>query len=137
NRVPGGRGHHRGLRHAAIAMARLQRTISPVDGSVVVERPLASNADIEAALTKAVAAQKVWRRVPVRERAEACRRMALWCVERADVIGNELTRQMGRPIAHTRFETRRGFQERVAYMPSIAEEALADVRIEPKDGFSR
>src|SRR3954469_5872273 len=105
-------------------MARLQRTISPIDGAVEVERPLAADADIEAALAKAAAAQKVWRGVPIADRVETCRRMAVWCVERADVLGNELTRQMGRPIAHTPLEIRRGFQERVSYMTAIAEEAL-------------
>src|SRR5688572_33373884 len=78
----------------------LQRTISPIDGSVYVERELASDGAIEAALAKAIAAQRAWRQVPIAERAAICRRMAEWCVSRADELGGELTRQMGRPIAH-------------------------------------
>jgi acyl-CoA reductase-like NAD-dependent aldehyde dehydrogenase len=116
---------------------RVQRTISPIDGSVYVERPLASPRDIHVALTSAVTAQRAWKRVPVTERAQICRRMVSWCVERADAIAEELTRQMGRPIAHTPFEIRRGFQERAEYMASIAEHALADVAVEPKQGFER
>ena len=113
------------------------RTISPVDGSVYVERAFASNADVEKALARAVEAQRVWKTTPVAERAAICRRMAAWCVERADTLAEELTRQMGRPIAHTPFEIRRGFQERTRYMTDIAEGALADLDIEPVDGFER
>ena len=114
-----------------------QRTITPVDGSVYVERPLASDRDIEAALAGAVAAQRLWRRVALAERVAIVRRMVEWCVSRADKIGEELSWQMGRPIAYTPNEIRRGFQERALYMCSIAESALADLRVEPKAGFER
>jgi acyl-CoA reductase-like NAD-dependent aldehyde dehydrogenase len=113
------------------------KTISPVDGSVYVERELAADAAIDIALERAVTAQKLWKQVPVRERAAVCRRMTEWCVARADLLGEELTRQMGRPIAYSPGEIRRGFQERALYMCSIAEEALADVGIAPKEGFER
>lgn len=115
----------------------VQRTVSPIDGSVFVERPLASTQDMEAALARAAAAQKEWQKVPVTERAAICTRMADWCVARADVFGDELTRQMGRPIAHTPFEIRRGFQERVACMTSAAPATLADIAIAPKENFHR
>ena len=46
-----------------------QRTISPVDGSVYVERTLAAPAQIEAALENARLAQLLWRSVPMTERA--------------------------------------------------------------------
>jgi acyl-CoA reductase-like NAD-dependent aldehyde dehydrogenase len=117
--------------------SRTQKTITPIDGSVLVERPLATERDIEAALTGAMAGQRKWKHVPVGERVAIVRRMVDWCVARADGIGKELTQQMGRPIAYTPNEIRRGFQERALYMCSIAEEALADVRVEPKAGFER
>ena len=116
---------------------RLQQTISPIDGSVYLERTLATDGAIEAALAGAHAAQHQWKSVPVAERAALCLRMAAWCVDRAEQLGEELTRQMGRPIAHTPMEIRRGFQERVAHMASIAESALADVDAGPKVGFRR
>ena len=111
--------------------AKLQRTISPVDGSVHVERELASDAAIEAALSKAVSAQAAWKRLPVSERANICRRMVEWCVARADELGAELAWQMGRPIAYAPNELRRGFQERAQYLCGIAEEALAEISISP------
>ncbi|TAK84594.1 MAG: aldehyde dehydrogenase family protein [Betaproteobacteria bacterium] len=114
-----------------------QRTISPVDGSVYVERRLAAGQAIEDCLERAVAAQRSWRRVPVAERAAVCRRMADWCVARADPLGEELSWQMGRPVSQSPGELRRGFHERAQYMCGIAEEALADIRIPKKAGFER
>src|SRR5437762_4233208 len=116
---------------------QVQRTISPIDGSVYAERPLATERDIEAALASAVTGQRKWKHVPVGERVAIVRRMVDWCVAHAEAIGKELTQQMGRPIAYTPNEIRRGFQERASYMCSIAEQALADVRVEPKAGFER
>ena len=113
------------------------RAISPVDGSVYVERERASSKAIEAALEAAVRSQKSWSKTAVGERAAICRRMAAWCVERADTLGEELTRQMGRPIAHSPMELWGGFHERANYMADIAESALADVTVEPKDNFQR
>jgi acyl-CoA reductase-like NAD-dependent aldehyde dehydrogenase len=117
--------------------ANLQQTISPVDGSIYAERQLATSREIENALAKAVTSQAVWKRVPVAERAAACKRMLDWLVERADEIGKELTWQIGRPIAYSPNEIRRGFQERVNYMAEIAGRELADIEIEPKDNFRR
>jgi acyl-CoA reductase-like NAD-dependent aldehyde dehydrogenase len=114
-----------------------QRTVSPVDGSIYAERDLAADQAIEAALAKAVVSQRMWKRVPVSERAAICRRMADWCVERADELGSELSWQIGRPIAHSPLELRRGFRERAHYMCDIADAALADLRLEDKPGFHR
>ncbi|MBV8032755.1 MAG: aldehyde dehydrogenase family protein, partial [Betaproteobacteria bacterium] len=114
-----------------------QKTISPVDGSVYVERALASASQIEKALRTAAEAQKRWRAVPVEERARRCRDMAAWCVDHADALSEELTRQVGRPIAQSPSELRRGFHERVSYMAGIAVEALADLSVGEKSGFIR
>jgi len=117
--------------------ANLQRTISPVDGSIYAERQLATSREIETALAKAAASQAAWKRVPVAGRAAACKRMLDRLLERADEIGEELTWQIGRPIAYSPNEIRRGFQERVNYMAGVAERELADVELEPKENFRR
>jgi acyl-CoA reductase-like NAD-dependent aldehyde dehydrogenase len=115
----------------------LQRTLSPIDGSVYVERPLATDAQIEATLAASVSSQKTWRQIPLPERIAVVRRMVEWCLAHADTLGEELTRQMGRPIAYTPNEIRRGFQERALHLCSIAEASLADIPVERKDGFQR
>jgi acyl-CoA reductase-like NAD-dependent aldehyde dehydrogenase len=115
----------------------MQQTISPVDGSVYAEYELASERDIEAALHRAAAAQRNWRAVAVAERAAVCRRMLDEMLQRVDQLAYELTWQIGRPLTQTPFEIRRGFQERTRHMVDIAPEALADVALDPRDGFRR
>ena len=115
----------------------VQKTISPVDGRVYVERPLASEAEIEAALRRARAAQREWRLVAVGERAAIVNRMVEAFEAEADSVAEEITWQMGRPIAQSPGEIRRGLAERARYMAGIAAEALADVPVEPKPGFTR
>jgi acyl-CoA reductase-like NAD-dependent aldehyde dehydrogenase len=115
----------------------LQQTISPIDGSVVAEVMLATDREIDAALDAAVRAQRDWKQVPLPERMAICGRMVDWMVARADEIAAELTWQMGRPVSHTPFEIRRGFQERARHMIAIAPEALADIDAGPKPGFRR
>ena len=113
------------------------KTISPVDGRVLVERELASGPQIEAALDKAVEAQRQWRAAPLSERTAVCLRFVEAMEARADAIGEELSWQMGRPVRYAPMEIRRGFAERARYMIEIAPRALADVPIAPKPGFTR
>src|SRR3990170_5131446 len=117
--------------------SKLQRTITPVDGSVYLTRKLASSQAIESALARAAKAQQSWKQVPVAERAALCRRMADWCVGKADELATELSWQMGRPVSQTPGELKRGFNERALYMCSQAESALADLQVDPKPGFER
>ena len=115
----------------------VQTIISPADGSILAERTTASGDQIEAALARAHAAQVEWRRTPLAERVAACQRMVEHLLSISDEVGAELSWQMGRPIRHTPMEIERGFQERVRYMSAIAPDALADVAVEPKEGFTR
>lgn len=117
--------------------SRIQKTVSPVDGAVYAERNLADAAHIERVLASAVAAQKTWRAVSLEERASICHRFVEAMESRADSIGEELTRQMGRPIRYSPFEIRRGFAERARYMIGVAPQCLADVPVEEKPGFTR
>ncbi|WP_456476823.1 aldehyde dehydrogenase family protein, partial [Oceanithermus sp.] len=73
------------------------KTISPVDGSVYVEREVASEAAIEAALERAERARAGWRALPLEERQALVQRAVDYLVQRADLLAEELTWQMGRP----------------------------------------
>jgi acyl-CoA reductase-like NAD-dependent aldehyde dehydrogenase len=114
-----------------------QQTISPVDGSVYVERELATPQQIEAVLEKATKAQLEWRTLSILERADYCTRIVEHMISKTDDIAVELSWQMGRPIAYTPFEIKRGFAERSSHMIAIAEKALADIDVEPKEGLTR
>ena len=117
-------------------MADMLKTISPVDGSVYVERPLADGAAIEAALGRAVMAQAVWRATPMAERQAILTRAVDAFVAMSDAVSEELTWQMGRPISQSPGEVR-GFEERARYMIEAAPRALADIEADPKEGFTR
>jgi len=111
-------------------------TRSPVDGSLYVERALATASEIARALEAAVTAQRGWKRVPVAERAELVSKAVDAFVAKRDVLAEEITWQMGRPISQSPGEIR-GFEERARYMIGIAEEALRDLDAGPKEGFRR
>ncbi|HZS85092.1 MAG TPA: aldehyde dehydrogenase family protein [Stellaceae bacterium] len=117
-------------------MPETLRTHSPGDGRLYVERPLATAAEIDRALAAARRAQRLWRSVPVGERVALIRRFVDAFESKADAIAEEISRQMGRPVKYSPGEVR-GLAERARYMAGIAEEELADLRIEPKDGFTR
>lgn len=115
----------------------IQRTISPIDGSVYVERERATDYKIEETLQRAVKAQKNWRSTTLAERAAICRKAVGYFLIHADEIGLELTWQMGRPVRYTPFEIKKGFQDRANYMINIAETALKDIQVSELLGFNR
>ncbi|MBM3792465.1 MAG: aldehyde dehydrogenase family protein [Acidobacteria bacterium] len=115
----------------------IQKTISPVDGSVYAERPLADGAEIDEALNRAVAAQREWRQVSLAERIAIVTRFVEKMEANAGEYGTQLAWQMGRPIRYAPFEIRRGFAERARYMMSVAAASRADIDAEPKSGFHR
>jgi acyl-CoA reductase-like NAD-dependent aldehyde dehydrogenase len=114
----------------------LLRTISPVDGSVVAERPLAGETEVAACLERARKAQAGWRRTPLAERTALCAATVDAFVHRREEIAAEISWQMGRPLAHSSSEVS-GFEERARHMIAIAEESLAELRPDPKPGFER
>ena len=114
----------------------LQKTISPVDGRVYVERELASHGEIDQALRRARHAQAAWRNVKLADRTAI---LAKFCDEferRASAIAPELTWQMGRPARYAPNEVR-GTLERARHMIAIAPAALGDVDAGLKDNFKR
>ena len=117
-------------------MAAVQRTITPIDDTLLVERPYASAADIARAVEGAARAQKAWKHVSVSDRQKVVSRAVDAFVAKKDIIAEEITRQMGRPLGQSPGEVR-GFEERARYMIGIAPEALADIDPGRKDGFNR
>lgn len=117
-------------------MAEKIKCVSPVDGSVYAERPVAKKKDIVAAFSAAHAAQEKWKRIPLPERAGYCDAIVNAMLAMKDEIVPELAWQMGRPIRYGAGELR-GFEERARYMIGIAERALTRIDPGPKEGFLR
>jgi len=117
-------------------MVRIQKTVSPVDGSTYVERPTAEDNQIAQAIERAVKAQGSWRQLSPPARAEQLTAFVDTMMKHTDDIAEELTWQMGRPIGQSPGELR-GFEERARHMISIGPEALADVQVAKEQGFTR
>ena len=117
-------------------MSSTFQTISPVDGSVYVERQYADGPQIDAVLARAKRASLEWRAIPLKTRqalvSDAVRRL----VAMKEAVAEEITWQMGRPIAYSPFEIN-GLQERAEFMIHASASALAPIEPEPKDGFKR
>ena len=110
--------------------------ISPIDGSVYVERPYADDAAIEHALATAQEAAQSWKNLTLEARAEFCGKLVDAFSAHADAIAEELAHQMGRPIQYGAGEVR-GFEDRARCMISLAETALADLELPSQEGLTR
>ncbi len=112
------------------------KTISPVDGSTVFERSLDGPDEVERTLAAASAASESWRQIALDERCTMVRRFVELAVHDTDAVAQELTMQMGRPIRDGGGEAG-GWLLRGRTMIDLAPEALADIELEGRDGFTR
>lgn len=112
------------------------QVISPIDKSVYVERPYATNEDISTCIKMSHSMQKIWQKTALNVRKALCRSAVSHLLTHKNDIAEELCWQMGRPIAYAANELD-GLAERAHYMINIADTALADIRIPPKSGFKR
>jgi acyl-CoA reductase-like NAD-dependent aldehyde dehydrogenase len=112
------------------------RTISPVDGSTVFERSLDAADEVERVLSGAGEAFEAWRQLGLDERCTMVRRFVELAVHDADAVSQELTMQMGRPISNGGGEIG-GWLLRGRTMVDLAPDALADIELEDRDGFTR
>jgi acyl-CoA reductase-like NAD-dependent aldehyde dehydrogenase len=110
--------------------------VSPIDGKSFVERAYADAARIDAALNAAVIAGRMWRNVPMGERAALCRAFVERVVGDSDRLSLELAHQMGRPLASAPGEIR-GFRQRAVRMIELAEAGLADLDVSSRQAGRR
>lgn len=111
------------------------KIISPVDGKVYVERPIASDAALRQAIADAKRAMPGWAATPLADRLALVNKAIDALIAMNDEIVPELAWQMGRPVRYGgEFG---GVRERTDYMTKIAAEALDDIRHTDKPGFTR
>lgn len=108
---------------------------SPIDGSIYVERPIADDAAIEAAVARAKSAQKEWATTPIAERTKYLLAFIEALLAMNDDIVPEIAWQMGRPVRYG--GEKGGVEERARYMIALAETALAPYIPEDRPGFRR
>ncbi len=115
-------------------MSKTFSTISPIDGSIYVERAYASGDDIQATLDKAQAAQQSWKKTPLTERKTLCTKAVDAFVAKKDQIAEEICWQMGRPIRSAAGEVG-GLEERARTMINLADAGLSPRQTGQKTGL--
>ncbi|WP_319772168.1 aldehyde dehydrogenase family protein [Breoghania sp.] len=116
-------------------MSETVKLVSPVDGSIYIERPLATTGEIAGAVAAGKAAQSDWAHVSIAERGKLCLAALEALLAMGEEIVPELAWQMGRPVRYG--GEMGGVEERARYMVELAETALKDVVPAPKTGFTR
>ena len=116
-------------------MSESLKIISPIDGSVYAERPIASGAAIDAALSAARAALPQWKATSVAERSRYMLAFLDALLAMNDDMAVELAWQMGRPVRYG--GEKGGIEERTRAVVAMAEEALKPYYPPEKDGFRR
>ncbi|KAF1839500.1 aldehyde dehydrogenase [Decorospora gaudefroyi] len=111
-------------------------TISPITNKPVLTRNGLSDADLQALPETAAAAFRSYRRTSLAERQDIVRKALKLLNDRQDVLGKEVTEQMGRPIAYTPKEVTTAVM-RGEYLLKISDETLRDTEGEAEPGFKR
>ncbi|MCP2041206.1 acyl-CoA reductase-like NAD-dependent aldehyde dehydrogenase [Neisseria sp. HSC-16F19] len=117
-------------------MKKTFEVISPASNSVLYSREYMDSATVDAAVAAARQAQPAWAATPLAERKAKVSAAVDWLVAHQNEVAQAITESMGRPISQSPGEVR-GLEERARYMLSIADEALADVVPQEKEGFKR
>jgi hypothetical protein len=99
---------------------------SPTDQSIVVERALPSDQELETVLQNAVNAQRQWKKASLEDRIAVGERFIKAFQDLGRQISQDLTVQMGRPTSQGMVEVN-GTLERARRMIDLARESLADV----------
>src|SRR5690242_15081075 len=88
---------------------QISRNVNPADTSdVIAEFPLATAADVRAAVDAAMAAQAAWKKTPGPERGRVLWRAADIARRRVDEIAQTLTREEGKILKEARGEVMKG-----------------------------
>ncbi|MEM7428463.1 MAG: aldehyde dehydrogenase family protein [Pseudomonadota bacterium] len=116
-------------------MANTLKCISPIDGSIFAERPVASPDEAAAIIAKARAAQRDWANRPLSSRIDLVKAGVARLGEMQDEMVPELAWMMGRPVRYGgEFG---GTEERALHMAGIAEKTLAPIVVEDSAAFER
>ena len=111
----------------------MQKTITPIDNTVYVEREYHSD-KIEQTIDNSIKAQNTWAELEVKERVKLLANFVEDFLSKGELISEELSRQIGRPISQAAGELN-GFKERAGYMLSIAEKKLENIDVTKDSNF--
>ncbi|KAK1989237.1 aldehyde dehydrogenase [Colletotrichum cereale] len=112
------------------------KTISPTTNEPVITRNGVSQADLDELPTTATKAFESWSKTSLADRQSIVKKALKLILEKKDELAEELTVQMGRPIAYTGVEVATAVK-RGEYLLKISDEVLKDTDGEPEKGFKR
>ncbi|KAJ2972044.1 hypothetical protein NQ176_g7384 [Zarea fungicola] len=112
------------------------KTISPTTGDIVITRNGISPADLDLLPKVATESFQRFRKTTLQERQEIVKKFLKGLSDRESELAEELTVQMGRPIAYTGKEVSTAVK-RGEYLLKISGEALQDTDGEAEKGFKR
>ncbi len=113
-------------------MTETVKLITPIDGSVYAERPIATDKAVDAAVETAKQAQADWAQTSIAERGRFCLAALDALLAMNDEIVPEIAWQMGRPVRYG--GEKGGVEERTRYMVRIAEHGARTGRRERQAG---
>ena len=111
-------------------------TISPTTDEPILTRNGISAEELELLPETATRAFESWRKTTLQHRQDIVKKALKILDERQDELANELTVQMGRPIAYTAKEVTTAIK-RAEYLLKISEDVLQDTPGEAEKGFKR
>lgn len=111
-------------------------TISPITNKPILMRNGPSTFDLQEIPKVATETFKSWRETSLRDRIIIIKKALGLLDKQKDQLAEELTTQMGRPIAYTGSEITTAIK-RANYLVKISEETLKDTKGEEEKGFKR
>jgi acyl-CoA reductase-like NAD-dependent aldehyde dehydrogenase len=115
-------------------MSKKFSVITPIDGSVLLERNYSDSNEVQRVLELSKAGKRIWGNIGLDERLAYITKAVDYLVSKKNEIAQSITNQMGRPISQSPGEVR-GLEERSRYMLSIAKESLSDYSPRKLEGF--
>ncbi|KAI5449026.1 hypothetical protein NCC49_005676 [Naganishia albida] len=110
----------------ASPLPQIQTTISPNDQQPVLTRPLLTDDQLDHVIAESVRAYKGWRKVPLDERLAIAEKWIVEFEKMKDVLAEEITLQMGRPISQAPGEIT-GTLGRARHLIDIARDSLKEI----------
>ena len=112
----------------------IQKTITPIDNSVYLERPLSTQTEIDNVIENSKKSFQSWKSTSIDDRIKIINKFIDNLIALKPEISKEICWQIGRPISQCGNELR-GFEERSRHMVEIAKESLRDIPATKNDEF--
>ena len=112
----------------------IQKTITPIDNSVYIERPLSTQNEIDNVIENSKKSFQSWKSTSIDDRIKIINKFIDNLIALKPEVSKEICWQIGRPISQCGNELR-GFEERSRHMVEIAKESLRDIPATKNDEF--